>query len=66
MELFKALEDLEAKDIDYEHLQYKSGDNKVFNFVKYGTLAGIYLKLTRRLITHNEAKLNLEHFENEI
>ena len=61
-ELFKALEDLEAKSIDYQHLKYKSGANKVFNFVKYGKLVSLYLKLTRGVITL-KAKLNLEDFK---
>ena len=58
-----AFEDLEAKYIDYKH---ESSNNKVFTFVKYGTLASLYLNLARGVITLNEAKLDLEDFKNEI
>ena len=34
--------------------------------MKYGKLAGLYLKLTRRVITLTLAKLNLEDFKNKI
>ena len=60
MELFLAFEDFEAKYIDYKHFWYKWGNNKVSNFVKYATLASLYLKLTRGVSTLNQAKLDLE------
>ena len=39
---------------------YGSGDKKLFNFVEYGTLIDIYLKLARGEITIKEAELNLK------
>lgn len=44
----------------------KSGINKVFNFVEYGTLASLYLEVERGVITLNETKVNLEEFKNKI
>ena len=47
IELFKTLEDLEVNETDYKHLVYESDYTKLFEFVEYGTLSNIDLKLTR-------------------
>ena len=57
---------MQAKSIDYEHFQYKSGNIKAFNFLKNEIPASLYLKITRGVSNLNETKLNLEDFKNEI
>ena len=45
---------------------YKLGDNKYFNFAKYGPLSSFYLRLMIEYIGINTGKLGIEEFKNEI
>ena len=45
--VFKTLEDMERSEINYSKLLYKSGDNKYFDFTRFGPLSSFYLKLTK-------------------
>ena len=38
---------MEANDFDYENLYYKSGDHEEFRLDAYGSLASLYLKLSK-------------------
>ena len=64
--MFKTLEDMEVSKIDYSKLVYISGDNKYFNFPKYGPLSSFYLSLMIECIGINTGKLGIEEFKNEI
>ena len=57
---------MEGSKIDYSKLMYRSGDNKYFDFSKYGLLSSFYLKLMNEVIGINVAKLNMKEFEYEI
>ena len=64
--IFKTLEDMERCEINYCKLLYKSGDNKHFDFARFGPLSGFYLKLISGDIIINDAKLIIKEFKNEI
>ena len=64
--IFKTLEDMESNEIDYSKLVNRSGDNKYFDFTRFGQLSSFYLKLVNGNIDINVAKLNMKEFENEI
>ena len=64
--IFKKLEDMESSEIDDSKLVYKSGDNKYFDFTKYGPLSSLYLKLISGDIGINGVKLNMKEFKKEI
>ena len=57
---------MERTEIDYSKLVYKSGDNKYFNFTKFGPLSSFYLKLMNGDIGIDAVKLNMEEFKKEI
>ena len=60
--IFKNLENLEGKEIGYNNLVYKSGDNEYFDFGKYGPLSSLYLRLVEGNISFKKAKLSLKEF----
>ena len=62
MELFN----MEANDIEYENLNYKSGHHEEFRLDAYGSLVSLYLKLSRGKISLIKAESNLKDFKNEI
>ena len=64
--IFKTLEDMERSKINYTKLVYKSGDNKYFDFNKFGPPSIFYLRLMSRDIDIDVAKLNMEEFKKEI
>ena len=64
--VFKTLENMERSEIDYSKLVYKSGDNKYFDFIKFGPLSSFYLKLMNGDIGIDVVKLNIEEFKKEI
>ena len=64
--IFKTLEDMERSKINYTKLVYKSGDNKYFDFNKFGPPSIFYLRLMNRDIDIDVAKLNMEEFKKEI
>ena len=45
---------------------YRSGDNKYFDFTKFGPLFSFYLKLVNESIGINVAKLILKKFKDQI
>ena len=55
--IFKVLEDLEGKKIDYSKMVYKPGDNVYFDFSKYGPLSSFCLKLIEGRTSLKNAKL---------
>ena len=57
---------MERTETDYSKLVYKSGDNKYFNFTKFGPLSSFYLKLMNGDIGIDAVKLNMEEFKKEI
>ena len=57
---------MKANDIDYENLSYKSGGHEEFRLDAYGSLASLYLKLSRGKISLIKAESNLKDFKNEI
>ena len=64
--MFKTFEDMEGSKIDYSKLMYRSGNNKYFDFARFGLLSSFYLKLINENIGINVAKLNMKEFKNEI
>ena len=64
--IFKKLEDMERREIDYSKLVYKSGDNKYFDFNRFGPMSSFYLRLMNGSIGINATKLSIEEFRNEI
>ena len=62
MELFN----MEANDIEYENLNYKSGHHEEFRLDAYGSLVSLYLKLSRGKISLIKAESNLKDFKNQI
>ena len=62
MELFN----MEANDIEYQNLNYKSGHHEEFRLDAYGSLVSLYLKLSRGKISLIKAESNLKDFKNEI
>ena len=38
---------MERSETNYSKLLYKSGDNKYFDFTRFGPLSSFYLKLTK-------------------
>ena len=62
MELFN----MEANDIEYENLNYKSGHHEEFRLDAYGSLVSLYLNLSRGKISLIKAESNLKDFKNEI
>lgn len=57
---------MEANDIEYENLNYKSGHHEEFRLDAYGSLVSLYLKLPRGKISLIKAESNLKDFKNEI
>ena len=57
--IFKTLEDMERSEINYSKLVYKSGDNKHFDFNRFGPLSSFYLKLMNGDIGMDVVKLNM-------
>ena len=53
---------MKAKDIHYEKLYYKSGDN-IFNFDAYRSLASLYMKMVREHIIIINAALKLKDLD---
>ena len=64
--MFKTFEDMEGSKIDYSKLMSRSGNNKYFDFTRFGLLSSFYLKLINGNIGINVAKLNMKEFKNEI
>ena len=62
MELFN----MEANDIEYQNLNYKSGHHEEFRLDAYGSLVSLYLNLSRGKISLIKAESNLKDFKNEI
>ena len=63
--IFKTLEDMERSEINYSKLVYKSGDNKYFDFNRFGLLSRFYLKLMNGDIGIDVVKLNMEKLKKE-
>ena len=61
--VFKIFEDIEGSEIDYSKFVYKSGDNKYFDFSRFGSLPSFYLRLTNSRIGSNLEKLNMKEFK---
>ena len=61
--VFKIFEDIEGSEIDYSKFVYKSGDNKYFDFSRFGSLPSFYLMLTNSRIGSNLEKLNMKEFK---
>ena len=57
---------MERSEIDYSKMVYKSGNNKYFDFNRFGPLSSFYLRLMNGNIGNNAAKLSIEEFGNEI
>lgn len=57
---------MEANDIEYENLNYKSGHHEEFRLDAYGSLVSLYLKLSRGKISLIKAESNLKDFKNQI
>lgn len=57
---------MEANDIEYENLNYKSGHHEEFRLDAYGSLVSLYLNLSRGKISLIKAESNLKDFKNEI
>ena len=64
--VFKILEDIEGSETDYSKLVYKSGDNKYFDFAKFGSLSSFYLRLMNSRIGVDLAKLKMKEFKDQI
>ena len=64
--IFKKLEDMESNKIHYSKLVCKSGDNKYFDFTRFGLLPSFYLKLINGNIGINVVKLNMKKLKKEI
>ena len=54
---------MERSEINYSKLLYKSGDNKYFDFTRFGTLSSFYLKLINGDISINAAKLSIKNLK---
>ena len=63
-QIFRILQDMEGSKIDYTKLVYSSGDNKYFDFTRFGSLSCCYLKLLNGPFGINVAKLKLKEFKN--
>lgn len=57
---------MEANDIEYQNLNYKSGHHEEFRLDAYGSLVSLYLNLSRGKISLIKAESNLKDFKNEI
>ena len=57
---------MKRSEIDYSKMVYKSGNNKYFDFNRFGPLSNFYLRLMNGNIGNNAAKLSIEEFRNEI
>ena len=57
---------MQRSEIDYSKMVYKSGNNKYFDFNRFGPLSSFYLRLMNGNIGNNAAKLSIEEFGNEI
>ena len=64
--IFRILEDIDGNKIDYSKLVYRSDDNELFDFTKFGPLSSFYLKFVNGNIGNNVAKLSMNEFKNEI
>ena len=64
--IFRILEDMDGNKIDYSKLVYRSDDNDLFDFTKFGPLSSFYLKFVNGNIGNNVAKLSMNEFKNEI
>ena len=64
--IFRILEDMDGNKIDYSKLVYRSDDNELFDFTKFGQLSSFYLKFVNGNIGNNVAKLSMNEFKNEI
>ena len=61
--VFKIFEDIEDSENGYSKFVYKSGDNKYFDFARFGSLPSFYLRLTNTRIGSNLEKLNMKEFK---
>ena len=57
---------MEDSKIDYSKLLYKSGDNRYFDFARFGSLSSFYLRLMNGRYGINLAKLSMKEFKDQI
>ena len=57
---------MDGNKIDYSKFVYRSDDNDLFDFTKFGPLSSFYLKFVNGNIGNNVAKLSMNEFKNEI
>ena len=50
VKIFKKLKNIEANDVDYKNLNYRSGYHILFKFSEYGSLVSLYLVLVNGYI----------------